>query len=248
MTGPDETSAGSPGRSDQLAAALAAVEERLAGACAAAGRARSELTLVAVSKTRPVSDVTALAALGVTDFGESTDQEARGKAAALRAGSAAGGPRLRWHFVGRLQRNKAASVAAYADVVHSVDRPALATALARGASRAGRRVTVLLQVSLDGDPRRGGVLPDALAALAEHVVAAEELRLAGVMAVAPQGHDPAPAFARLRRCSLELQREHPEAVEISAGMSADLEQAVAHGATQVRIGGALFGPRPPVNR
>jgi pyridoxal phosphate enzyme (YggS family) len=221
-------------RRDELAAALSVVEERLAAACAAAGRAREQVQLVAVSKTRPASDVALLSGLGVTDFGENTDQEARAKAADLADHLT---PDVQWHFVGQVQRNKARSIASYAAVVHSVDRPALVPALAAAAVRAGRTVDVLLQVSLSDDPTRGGVTPAALGALAALAADADGLRLAGVMAVAPLGEDLA--------CAADLRRQHPGAVAVSAGMSGDLEQAVAAGATYVRVGTALFGPRPP---
>ena len=223
------------------------MEQRLAAACAAAGRPRDEVTLIAVSKTRPVTDVEGLRDLGVRDFGENRDQEAAGKAARV--------PDVRWHFVGQLQTNKAASVARYAAVVHSLDRPRLAAALAAGARRAARRVDVLVQVALDepGSPTlsgaaRGGAPAAELAALADLVAGLEGLRLAGLMAVAPLGVDAERAFAGLAALSAELRRSHPEAGVVSAGMSGDLEAAVAAGATHVRVGTALFGPRPPVLR
>jgi pyridoxal phosphate enzyme (YggS family) len=227
-------------RREDLAANLAAVERRIAAACARAGRRRDEVTLIAISKTWPAEDVAALRDLGVHDFGENRDQEARPKAAAVAG--------VRWHFVGAVQTNKARSVASYADVVHSVDRPGLVTALSAGAVRAGRVVDALVQVSLDGAPGRGGALPADVPELADAVAAAEGLRLAGVMAVAPLGGDPAEAFARLAEVAEELRTQHPQAVTISAGMSGDLEQAVAAGANALRVGTALFGHRPPVTR
>jgi pyridoxal phosphate enzyme (YggS family) len=227
-------------RADDLAARLAEVERRLSAACTAAGRARQEVRLVAVTKFHPAEDVECLRDLGVTCFGESRDQEARDKAARVDG--------VAWHFVGRLQTNKAASVASYASVVESVDRPALVHALSAGAVRAGRELDVLLQVSLDGDPDRGGALPAELAALADAVATGEGLHLRGVMAVAPQEADPDAAFARLAELSAALRQDHPEAVRISAGMTGDLEQAVAHGSTSVRVGTALLGRRPPANR
>ena len=229
-------------RQDELAGHLAAVESRLAAACAAAGRSREEVTVVAVGKTRPTADLRRLAALGLRDFAENRDQEARLKAAALA------GLGLRWHFVGRLQTNKCRSVARYADLVHSVDRVALAAALGAGARRAGRRVAALVQVSLDADPTRGGVLIDDVPALAAAVAAEDSLRLDGVMGVAPLGADPRPAFERLAEAAAMVRRTHPGATVMSAGMSGDLEQAVAAGATHVRVGTALFGGRPPILR
>ena len=227
-------------RSDDLAANLAAVEGRIAAACRQAGRDRRDVTLIAVSKTWPAEDVALLRDLGVADFGENRDQEAAPKAAAV--------PDVRWHFVGAVQTNKARSVASYADVVHSVDRPGLVTALSAGAVRAGRVVDALVQVSLDGAPGRGGARPEDVPGLADAVAAADGLRLAGVMAVAPLGADPAEAFARLAEVAAELRSQHPQAVTISAGMSGDLEQAVAAGANALRVGTALFGHRAPLTR
>ena len=227
-------------RAAELADALAGLEQRLDAACVAAGRQRADVLLVAVTKTRPASDVRLLQSLGLADMGENRDQEARAKAAEV--------PDVRWHFVGGLQTNKARSVATYADVVHSVDRPELVAALSAGAQRADRRLDVLLQVSLDGDPARGGVPVEGVPALAEVAAGAPALRLAGVMAVAPLGADPDRAFAQLAAVRARLLEEHPGASAISAGMSGDLEQAVAHGATHVRVGTALLGARPPVSR
>jgi pyridoxal phosphate enzyme (YggS family) len=227
------------------------VEARLLDALQAAGRRREEITLVAVSKTRPAADVAELAALGVRDFGENRWQELAPKAAEVAAAAdltaAAELPptaELRWHFVGRLQRNKARGVAATVVAVHSLDRADLCAPLARGAAAAGRALDVFVQVSLDGDPKRGGVVVDELPALADGVAAcAPHLRLVGLMAVPPRETPPRPAFARLRALSERLQVNHPGASSLSAGMSADLEDAVAEGATHLRIGTALFGSR-----
>jgi PLP dependent protein len=227
-------------RAQELADRLAGVEQRIARACAAAGRGREEVALVAVTKFHPASDVVVLRDLGVSRFGESRDQEAQDKAAQVDG--------VRWHFVGRLQSNKAASVAAYASVVESCDRRKLVAPLSAGAVRAGREVDVLVQVSLDGDPSRGGAPAADLPALADAVAAADGLRLAGAMAVAPLGEEPARAFARLAELAEQLRRDHPDARQLSAGMSADLEQAVACGSTSVRVGTALLGPRPPALR
>lgn len=229
-------------RRDEIAAGLAEVERRIAAACEAAGRDRREVTLVAVTKTYPASDVRILTGLGIRDVGENRDQEAAAKAAAC-----ADLP-LTWHFVGQLQTNKARSVAAYADVIHSVDRARLAAALGREAVRAGREVTCLLQVALDDDPGRGGVVPADLPALADTVAGAGGLVLGGVMAVAPLGGDPGRAFARLQELSAALRAAHPGATAISAGMSGDLVEAIAWGATYVRVGTALLGRRTPFVR
>lgn len=227
-------------RARELELNLAEVRERIAAAAVAARREPADVTLVVVTKTWPAADVAVLARLGVTDVAENRDQEARPKHDELA------GLGLRWHFVGQLQRNKARSVAAYADVVQSVDRPELVVALDRAAAGHGRTLEVLVQVDLADPPQphRGGVVPGDVPALADLVAASPALRLGGVMAVAPLGADPAPAFDRLRAVSLDLRRAHPGATVISAGMSDDLEAAVAAGATHVRVGTAVLGGRP----
>ncbi len=229
-------------RAEELRTRLAAVRERIARAATAAGRAPDDVGLVVVTKFFPDSDVRLLADLGVADVGENRHQEAEAKAAAC-----ADLP-LRWHFIGGLQSNKAAAVARYADVVESVDRASLVGRLARGAGESGRTVEVLLQVSLDppGREHRAGADPDDLAALAEEVAATEHLSLRGLMAVAPLDEDPAAAFARLARVHADLVQQHPSATRLSAGMSGDLEAAIAAGATHVRIGSAVLGSRPGV--
>jgi pyridoxal phosphate enzyme (YggS family) len=233
-------SSAAPSRERELAGGLAAVRSRVAAAAADAGRDVGGITLVVVTKTYPASDVRLLAGLGVADVGESRDQEAGPKAA-----ECAGLP-LRWHFVGRLQSNKARSVASYADAVHSVDRSSLVAPLSRGAVETGRSVGVFVQVSLDGDPARGGVVVQALPPLAEAVAGADGLELLGIMAVAPLGADPDAAFASLTGLSADLRAAHPDAWRISAGMSGDLEAAVRAGATHLRVGSAVLGQRPPL--
>jgi len=226
-------------RLDDLADNLRLVRERVGAACRAAGREPETVTVVAVSKTWPAADVLRLHSLGQREFGENRDQEARAKAAALSAA----GAEVRWHFVGRLQRNKCASVARYADVVHAVDRPELVAGLSAGAGRAGRTLDVLAQLSIDGDPQRGGALVGELPGLADQIAAAPGLRLSGVMAIAPVDWDPDRAFAALADVAATVRRTHPEATMVSAGMTDDLEPALAHGSTCVRVGTALFGGR-----
>jgi PLP dependent protein len=223
-------------RREELAANLSDVEARIGRACAAAGRVREEVTLVAVTKTWPASDAALLRDLGVGDLGENRDQEAASKAAEVTG--------VRWHFVGTLQSNKCRSVASYAHVVHAVDRAVLVQALSDGAQRAGRELTALVQVSLDGDPSRGGALVAEVPRLADELAAAAGLRLGGVMAVAPLDADPAEAFALLAGVAARVRASHPAATVVSAGMSGDLEEAVAAGATHLRVGSALLGPRP----
>ncbi|MER5555292.1 YggS family pyridoxal phosphate-dependent enzyme [Streptomyces sp. NPDC002793] len=233
-------------RRTQLAANLAQVEERIASACAAAGRKREEVTLIVVTKTYPASDVRILHGLGVRQVAENRDQDA-----APKAEDCADLP-LTWHFVGQLQTNKARSVAGYADVVQSVDRVKLVTALSAAAVRGERELGCLVQVALDAESgergARGGVSPDAVEELAASVEAADGLRLDGLMTVAPlsgpyAGRQRA-AFDRLMEISSRLRGNHPAANMVSAGMSADLEDAVAAGATHVRVGTAVLGVRP----
>jgi uncharacterized pyridoxal phosphate-containing UPF0001 family protein len=254
----------------RLAANLDDVRERIDAAARAAGRDPADLTLVAVSKTWPAADVLALRELGLEHFAENREQEAApkiaevltrlGAPAVARDGSAedaAGGGSVApgnvpvWHFVGQLQRNKVNAVTRWADWVQSVDRPELVAALSRAAATQGRVITVCVQVSLDtpgggGEPGRGGAAPSEVARLTDLVAEMDGLRLAGVMAVAPRGEPARVAFARLRNVAETVRRNHPDAQVVSAGMSGDLEAAVAEGATHLRIGTALFGERRPV--
>jgi PLP dependent protein len=235
----------------ELATSLAAVRARSAGACAVVGRDPAEVQLIAVTKTFPVPDIMLLARLGVVDVGENKDQEAAPKVAAC----AAAGLDLRWHFVGQLQVNKAASVARYAYMVHSVDRARLVAALGRRASEDGRVIQCLVQVNLDpaagqgeAPAGRGGAAPSEVLDLAGEIVAREGLELAGVMAIAPLGQAARPAYARLREIAETVRSGYPAARVISAGMTGDLEDAIAEGATHVRIGTALLGGRRPFVR
>ncbi|MCJ0868244.1 YggS family pyridoxal phosphate-dependent enzyme [Streptomyces sp. AP-93] len=233
-------------RKSELAENLARVEERIGAACAAAGRKREEVTLIVVTKTYPASDVRLLADLGVRHVAENRDQDAAPKAEAC-----ADLP-LTWHFVGQLQTNKVRSVAGYAHLVQSVDRPKLVAALSAAAEGAGRELGCLVQIALDAEAgergARGGAAPEQLAELADLVAAAPGLRIDGLMTVAPlagryAGREQA-AFERLVELSSRLRADHPAATMVSAGMSADLEQAVAAGATHVRVGTAVLGARP----
>ncbi|MUL40833.1 YggS family pyridoxal phosphate-dependent enzyme [Streptomonospora sp. PA3] len=237
--------AGGAERRERIRANLAALRRRVDAACAAVGRSPQEVTIIAVTKTFPASDVRILAELGITDVGENRDQEAAPKAAECADLG------LRWHFVGQLQTNKARSVARYADVVHSVDRTRLAAALGARARAEGREVGCLVQVNLDPDSAagvlglRGGADPRDVLAVADAVAAEDGLALGGVMAVAPRGGDPAEAFARLNAVAAEVRDRYPQAVAVSAGMSGDLEAAVGQGATHLRVGTALLDDRGP---
>lgn len=225
-------------RREEIVANLQRVRERIADACSRAGRAPSEITLIAVTKTYPVSDVRILCDLGLHDFGENRDQEAHPKALAFAAED---GRQVRWHFIGQLQSNKARSVAEYASLVHTVDRRSLLDALQRVAERP---LDVLLQLSVDNAPGRGGVALEDLPGLASAV--SSPLVLRGVMAVAPLGMDPAEAFQRVAEAHARLLLDHPTATSRCIGMSDDFEAAIAAGATHIRVGSALLGPRTVV--
>jgi pyridoxal phosphate enzyme (YggS family) len=231
-------------RAAEIGGGLGTVRARIEQACTDAGRDPAGVELIVVTKTYPAADVRILARLGVTQVGENRDQEAAPKAAELA------GLGLDWHFVGQLQSNKARSVVRYATAVHSVDRESMVAALSKAAVRADRpagwTLRCFVQVSLDGAGNRGGVRAADVLRLADRLAGADGLELAGVMAVAPLGADPSPAFARLAEISAALGEQHPDATAISAGMSGDLEQAVLHGATHLRVGSAVLGQRPPL--
>lgn len=235
-------------RRAELARRLAEVRERIAAACAAAGRDPDRVELMAVTKTVPAADVALLLDLGLTLFGENRAQEGGAKVAEVAALRPDASPR--WHFIGGLQRNKARAVVGWARRVESVDSVRLADALATAAARAldegGRDgpLPVLLQYSVDGDPARGGVPADDLLPLAGHVAGCAALRLEGLMAVAPQHADPEAAFADVEVAAERLRSAHPTATVISAGMSGDLDVAVRHASGVVRVGTALVGYRP----
>ncbi|GAA4944183.1 hypothetical protein EV188_10574 [Actinomycetospora succinea] len=234
-------------RRGELADALAAVRGRVADAARAADRDPGEVGLLAVTKTWPASDVALLTDLGLAAFGENKEQEGAVKAAELADLRPDAAPR--WHVVGRLQRNKARSLVRWAHVVESVDSPRLVDALESAAGKAldaGERVEpleVLVQISVDADPGRGGAPVDDVEELADRVAACEHLHLGGVMAVAPQDVAPEEAFATVWELAQRVRAAHPRAVTLSAGMSGDLETAVAYGSTCVRVGTALLGRR-----
>jgi pyridoxal phosphate enzyme (YggS family) len=228
------TSTSPTSSSSRLAERLAAVRGGIADAATAAGRAPEELTTIVVTKFHPASLVRELAALGVEDVGENRHQEAQEKAAELAD------LELRWHFVGQLQSKKARQVRRYARVIHSIDRSSLVDALASDEGV----VDGFVQLNLTDDPARGGVADRDLEGLVEHVLEAPGLRLLGVMAVAPLDEEPARAFERVRQASERVRKIAPDATAISAGMSQDYREAIAAGATHLRIGTAITGNRP----
>jgi len=226
-----------PGLAERWHRVLASVDD----AARAAGRDAGGITTIVVTKFHPASLVRELHALGVRDVGENRHQEAQAKAADL-----ADLDDLRWHFVGQLQSKKARQVRRYASAVHSVDRDSVVRGL-HVEGGADDVLDVFLQVSLDmpdDGTDRGGVAPDDVERLAETVLADPGLRLRGLMAVAPLGEPARPAFARLRGLSERLRRLEPRADAISAGMSQDHAEAIAEGATHLRIGAAVTGKRP----
>jgi pyridoxal phosphate enzyme (YggS family) len=214
---------------------LASIRGRIADAAAAADRHSDDISLIVVTKFHPASLVRQLHALGVTDFGENRHQEAQAKSAELSDLGAT------WHFVGQLQSNKAKAVREYANVVHSIDRASLVTALA---SEGQDPIDCFIQLNLTDDPKRGGVDDAGLEALVDRVLEAEGLALMGVMAVAPLDEEPRRAFARVRAASERVRAIAPHADRISAGMSHDFADAILEGATHLRIGSAITGNRP----
>ncbi|WEK60162.1 MAG: YggS family pyridoxal phosphate-dependent enzyme [Candidatus Microbacterium colombiense] len=221
----------------ELAARLSAIDEKIADAARRVGRDPAEITRIVVTKFHPASLVSELQTLGVREVGENRQQELSAKQAELQDLD------LRWHFIGQAQTNKASAIRRSADVVHSLDRDRLADALHRAAED-DDPLDVLLQVNLTADHGRGGVAPAAASALAEHVLSLPSLRLRGVMAVAPLDEEPASAFARLRGVADEVRMLASDATWISAGMTGDFVEAISAGATHLRIGSAITGPRP----
>ncbi len=238
-------------REVELANALAAVRERLALAAQTAGRDESEIELLPITKFFPATDVLILSHLGCHSFGESREQEAAAKC--TECNSAEPASPIRWHMVGRIQRNKARSIASWAYAAHSVDSAKVVAALDRAATGAldegGRTdpLRVYIQISLDGDPERGGVdigRPDLVDELCAQTESARGLRFVGLMGIPPLGSDADEAYARLQAEHQRVQSSYQQRLGLSAGMSADLEAAVKHGSTCVRVGTALLGQRP----
>ena len=209
-------------RNEELAANLASVQERIT---------RSDVTLIVVTKTYPVSDVQILKELGVENFGENRTEEGEVKAVAVPA---------TWHFQGGIQSRKIKDIVQWADVIHSLDSTEHALKLGQ---RAVRPIEVFLQLSLDGDPDRGGVVESELTALAEVVVAAPNLELMGLMCVPPVSAIPAEAFSQIYSVHQRFLSNFPNAVSLSTGMSGDFEVAIDHGATHIRVGSSILGSR-----
>jgi pyridoxal phosphate enzyme (YggS family) len=229
-------------RLSEIQSNLEIIQSRIESACTVAGRDISEITLIAVTKTYPASDVDLLIQLGIENVGENRDQEASAKKLEVKS-------EFKWHFIGQLQSNKAKSVVNYADLIHSVDRWSLAKEIQKSAQGKDKVQQVLIQVDLDQsgpDPTRGGIWPAELRELAQLINQASHLELKGLMSVAPLGEKPELAFARLKEIRVDFLKENPGAQILSAGMSDDLESAILHGATHLRIGSALLGERPKI--
>jgi pyridoxal phosphate enzyme (YggS family) len=224
-----------------LAANLATLRQRMADACARAGRDPASVTLLPVSKGQPPAVVESAAALGLSLFGENKVQEAKAKMAACST-------RLRWHMIGHLQSNKCRDAAELFAMVESVDSLRLAQELDKRAEQAGRTLPVLLEVNVVGEASKFGYGPDALVSELPRLNALPRLEIHGLMIVPPWSPEPEsvrPVFRRLRelkiRCEDVLGAPLPH---LSMGMSGDFEVAIEEGATEIRIGTALFGPRP----
>lgn len=215
---------------------LAKVRAEIAAAARQAGRSEDAVTLVAISKTHPASAVEAALAAGQRDFGENRVQEAQAKFPALKARF----PDLRLHLVGPLQTNKARDAVRLFDVIHTLDRPRLAEALARAMEQEGRRPALLIEVNVGGELQKAGIAPTAADAFIAECRERWHLAPIGLMCIPPASADPTSYFA-----DLAAMTRRNRLAELSMGMSADFAIAVAQGATLVRIGTAIFGARSP---
>ena len=222
-------------RTAQLSLSLADVNSRIIEATRKASRNGEEVTLIAVTKTYPVSDVEILHRLGVSNFGENRSAEGVEKSALVKA---------HWHFQGQIQSNKIAAISSWAQTVHSLDDLSHVAKFDRAVGEiSGKRLNVFIQVSLDGDTSRAGVNGEELLALAHAVVASQHLDLVGLMVVPPVQAEPAKAFAEVAEIASRFRQEFPMAQSLSAGMSGDYEIAIAHGATHIRVGSQILGTR-----
>ena len=225
----------------QLTERYRSVNERISASCIAAGRTVTDVELIVVTKNHSAELVAELYDLGHRQFGENRDQEAGPKAEALAAG---GRLDANWHFVGQLQSNKVRTVLNYATCIHSIDRSSLVKELSKQLGNRELEIEGFIELNLTGDPARGGVEPGNLAQLAESVMQIGRIKLLGVMAVAGLGVDPRIDFEKTLQASQELQKIAPEANQLSMGMSEDFELAIEMGATHIRVGSAITGPRP----
>ena len=218
-------------RKSEITSNLEAVRDQIVKAAISAGRSLDEITLIAVTKTFPASDVEILRDLGVTDFGENRDADAAPKAVAV-AGT--------WHFQGQIQSNKLKSITSWANVIHSLDEIRHFEVIEKNATHP---LDIFCQVSLDGSEGRGGVSEQKLYELAQAIEKSAVHRLQGLMAVAPLGVDPTVAFSKLSAIHKAFMADFPKADKLSAGMSGDFKEAIAYGATHIRIGSQILGSR-----
>jgi pyridoxal phosphate enzyme (YggS family) len=217
-----------------IAKSLANVEDRISKAAAAAGRARSEITLIAVTKTYPASDVEILSNLGVRNFGENRSDEGLEKSELVPA---------IWHFQGQVQGRKLKDIALWASFIHSIDSSDHIAKLSRICLEKDRKISIFLQLSLDGAPDRGGVGANQLTQLADQVAGDSNLHLAGLMCVPPVEYEFHRAFSEIAEVHSGFKQSHPDAAALSAGMSSDFEVAIAYGATHLRVGSEILGSR-----
>ena len=225
-------------RKDQILSNLESVKAKISAAAQAAGRSPSEITLIAVTKTFPVSDLEILHELGVRNFGENRDQEAAPKVGVLPAD-------ITWHFQGGIQSNKLKSISNWASVIHSVDKFKYAQMISQFS--VGKTKEIFIQVSLDSLPQsREGVDPADLMQLAEQIMSLPNLEVKGLMAVAPLDQPTEQAFVRLQQIQQKFIQLYPAASSLSSGMSGDYELAISLGATHVRIGSSILGNRSPI--
>lgn len=220
---------------------LAEVRQRMGLALAEAGRADS-VELVIVTKNHPAELVSELVALGERNFGENKDQEASAKALRLR--ELLPGSDVAWHFVGQLQSNKVKSMLSYAGTLHSLDRDSLLKELAKQLEKIEGKLDAFIELNLTDDPGRGGIQPEHLLGFTENVLKVDRINLLGVMGVAGLGIEPKIDFERIRQASELVRTLAPAARYISMGMSQDFEPAILSGATHIRVGTAITGPRP----
>jgi pyridoxal phosphate enzyme (YggS family) len=222
-------------REIEIADALKAVEARVTAAARAAGRVRSDITLIAVTKTYPASDVEILRNLGVQNFGENRSEEGVAKSAQVSG---------TWHFQGQVQSRKLRDIAAWATFIHSLDSAEHIEKLSRIATELGDEISIFLQLSLDGAPGRGGVVASELRALADSVANLPQIKLVGLMCVPPVELEHERAFSEIAEIHQGFLTSFPTATFLSAGMSSDFEVAVSHGATHLRVGSQILGSRP----
>ena len=222
-------------RKVELSRSLADVQGRILEATSRASRKSEEVTLIAVTKTYPVSDVEILHELGVSNFGENRNAEGQEKSALVSA---------HWHYQGQIQSNKIAAISSWAQTVHSLDDLSHVAKFDRAVGEIpDKRLNIFIQISLDGDTSRAGVRGDDLLSLGQAISSAKNLDLIGLMVVPPVQAEPEKAFSEVAELAQRFRQEFPKAQSLSAGMSGDFEIAIAHGATHIRVGSQILGPR-----